>query len=155
MTIAHRPTVTALSAAWAITVLWLWPRAVRAGTLAGEVKAFDWSSLGYACALGLLGGFLALIVALASDTRVVKEILEEGLRNALVSPIGGAIAYLLLEGLASLSERYHFSTVVRFLVIVGAGYAGIAFFTWVRGVTAQGAVSVGEWLVNRFKPKGT
>lgn len=153
MTIAHRPTVTALTGAWAVVALWLWPRAVRAGTLAGEVKAFDWPSLGYACALGLLGGVLALIVALATDGRVVKEVLGESLRNAMVSPIGGALAYLMLESLASMSERYHFSTVTRFLVIVGAGYAGIAFFTWVRGVAARGAAGFGEWLVVRFKAK--
>ena len=149
----HRFTVTALTSAWAFLALWLWPRAVRAGTLANEFKAFDWLSLGYAGALGLLGGILALIVALATDHRVVKEVFKEGGRNALVSPIAGCTAYLVLEGLASFGPTYQFTTVIRFLVIVGAGYAGISFFVWARGVVAQGAGGLGQWLVNRFTPK--
>jgi hypothetical protein len=151
MKIAHRPTVASLAVAWCCCVLWLWPRAVRAGTLSTEVKAYDWASLGYACALGLLGGVLALIVALATDRRVVLEVLTEGGRNAIVSPIAGGAAYLLLEALAGL-DWLHAPTMVRFLVIVGSGWAGIAFFLWTREVAGKGATKFGEWLVARGTP---
>lgn len=151
MNIAHRPTVTGLATAWCFAVLWLWPRAVRAGTLSSDMKAYDWASLGYACALGLLGGVLALIVALATDRRVVTQVLGEGVRNALVSPIAGAVAYLALEAVTAL-QWWQAPTVARFLLIVGAGWAGIAFFEWVRSLASRGAVRVGEWLVAGGKP---
>jgi hypothetical protein len=146
--IEHAKAVVWLFSTWCIAVAWLWPHAVRAGTLSADLRVYDWSSLGYAAALGLLGGLLALIVALATDHRVLMEVLKESLRNALVSPIAGTAAYLLLEAMGSLGWLM-LPAVGRFLVIMGSGWAGIAFFIWARDVASKGATAFGQWLVAR------
>jgi hypothetical protein len=146
--IEHAKAVVWLFATWCISLAWLWPHAVQAGTLSADLRVYDWHSLGYAAALGLLGGLLALIVALATDHRVLMEVLTESLRNALVSPIAGAAAYLLLESMNGMGWIM-LPSVGRFLVIMGSGWAGIAFFVWARGAVSIGAVEVGKWLVSR------
>jgi hypothetical protein len=148
--IAHFRTVSALSFAWTFALFWVFPRAVQAGTLSSDITVYDWISLAYACALGLLGGCLSLIVALASDRRVVGEVLLEGGRNALVSPIAGAAAYLMVDAAASMGW-VGLSPVTRFLVIVGAGWAGVAFFVWARDLAGKAATTFAEWVINRGK----
>lgn len=137
--------------AWCWALLWLWPRAARADALSREFRLYDWGSLGYAAALGLLGGALALIVALATDRRVVREVLAEGARNALVSPIAGAAAYLMLKAAAA-EGWLTLATEPRFLLIVGAGWAGIAFFAWLRESAGRAAAALAEWVINRRAP---
>lgn len=146
--IAHARALLFAFPTWCIALLWLWPRAVQAEALAKEVRGYDWPSLGYAAALGLLGGCLALIYALATDRRVVVEVLKEAGRNALVSPLAGLVAYMLLKALAAL-DWLTLSTEPRFVVIVGAGWAAIAFIEWVRAMAAKGATNVGGWLLTR------
>lgn len=140
-----------LSVCWVWTALWLWPLAVSAGTLSADVNVYDWTSLGYAGALGLLGGVLALIVALATDRRVVREVLGEGVRNAIVSPIAGGVAYLLLESAAA-AGWYTAPAMVRFACLVGAGWAGSAFFVWLRAGVARLAAALADRLVAKGKP---
>jgi hypothetical protein len=149
--IAHARIVSASMFAWSVTLLWIFPRAVLAGTLSSDISVYDWVSLSYACGLGLLGGCLSLIVALASDRRVVGEVLLEGARNALVSPIAGAAAYLMVDSVTSMGW-IGLSPVARFLVIVGAGWAGVAFFVWARDTAAKAATALAEWVINRGKP---
>lgn len=148
MKFAHARALLVALPSWLMAALWLWPRWVRAQALSNEVRLYDWTSLGFAAALGLLGGFLALLVALATDRRVVVDVLAEGSRNALVSPIAGAAAYAMLKAAAALSW-FTLPTEPRFLVIVGAGWAGIAFFQWARETAAKGAKALAEWYIGR------
>ena len=148
MKIAHARLVFWLLLLWAGAVLALWPLAVRAGTLSDDAKLYDWLSLSFAGGFGILGGVLALIVALATDDRVVSHILREGLRNIIVSPIGGAVAYLLIEWSTSLAG-FNLSPVGRFVVIGGSGWAGVAFFVWVRDGAKRMAVSFANWVIKQ------
>jgi hypothetical protein len=148
MKIAHARAVLVALPVWFYSLVWLWPRAARAESrLSPQFWTFDWASLGYACMLGLLGGGLALIVALASDRRVVVEVLKESARNAMVSPIAGAAAYLVLKGAAAMNW-FVLSTEPRFLVIVASGWAGIAFFQWVLNLVGAGAGQVRDGLID-------
>jgi hypothetical protein len=151
MKIAHAWAVSILSSAWFMAALWLWPHAAQAGTLSSDFGLYDWVSLGYAALLGLMGGMLALIVALASDRRVVMQVLKEGLRNALVSPIAGMAAYLLVDALNGIGW-VTLPSGGRFLVIVGGGWAGIAFFVWARETAGKASVVLGDWLVRKGRP---
>lgn len=144
---AHGRTLTIAVLCWSACLLWLWPRAVLAGTLSQEVKGYDWTSLGYACALGALGGALALIVALATDSRVVTAVLKESLRNALVSPIAGAVVYVGQEAAISSHWLEGLSPIVRFLAIVGGGWAGIALLQWVRQLGGKLLELAADWIV--------
>lgn len=148
MRIAHIKEVLALSIAWASTILWLWPGAAYARPLSSDMGSYDWTSLGYAAGLGFMGGILALIVSLAMDRRIVIEVVSEGLRNALVSPIAGMSAYLIFEAMTGL-DWITAPSGVRFLMIVGSGWAGIAFFIWVRGISAQLANSFAQWIIKK------
>lgn len=150
--IEHVRAVAVAVPTWCWAFLWLWPRAAAADALSAEFLLYDWWSLAYAAGLGLLGGALAMIVALATDRRVVLQVLTESGRNAVVSPIAGAAAYLGLKALTAAGWIPALTTEPRFLLIVGAGWAGIAFFRWVRGIAGQGAASLATWLVNRSKP---
>jgi len=151
MKIQHSASVSVLSSAWAVVALWLWPRAVQAGPLSGDFGVYDWTSLAYAALLGLMGGALALIVALATDRRVVLQVLGEGLRNALVSPIAGMAAYLMADAVSGMGW-VTLPSGGRFLVIVGSGWAGIAFFAWARETAGKAASALGDWLVKRGQP---
>lgn len=136
--------IAVLLPGWLACASWLWPLAAHAATLGDELRVYDWPSLGYAGALGLLGGTLALIVALATERRVVLEIVLEGVRNAIVSPIAGAGCYALVKSAAALGW-FTLSTEPRFLLIVAAGYAGIAAIDWARGFTRRGADAFEGW----------
>lgn len=148
MKIAHAKWVCGLTLMWFGLVLALWPAAVKAGTLSADIKLYDWLSLSYAAAFGVLGGVLALIVALATDTRVVTHVLLEGVRNIIVSPIGGAAAYLLIQAAVDMTGL-DLSPVGRFIVIGGSGWAGVAFFGWARDVAGKGATALAQWIISR------
>jgi hypothetical protein len=148
--IHHARAIAVAVPAWCWALFWLWPRALRAESLSRDFRLYDWNSLIYAALLGLLGGALALIVALATDRRVVLEVFKESGRNALVSPIAGAAAYLLLNAAGAMGW-FTASTEPRFLLIVGSGWAGIAFFQWIASVAGKGAAAVGDWLITRGK----
>lgn len=150
MKFAHAPLLSALVPAWVSALLWVVPHAAKADTLSVEFHRYDWLSLLYAGALGLLGGGLALIVALASDKRVVREVWSESWRNALVSPIAGAAMFLCLKALAGLGWL-SLTVEPRFALIVGAGWAGIAFFAWGREFAGKAAAAFSEWAINRGK----
>lgn len=150
MKLAHARETAAAVLTWCAALMWLWPRAALAdAALSAEFRLYDWWSLLYAACLGLLGGSLALIVALATDRRVVFEVFKESGRNAVVSPIAGAAAYLGLKALAAFGWLPVLSTEPRFLVIVGCGWAGIAFFGWVRAAAGQGAATLAAWLARK------
>ena len=150
MKLAHARAFSICLFVWWACLLWLWPRAVRAETLSVELRLYDWASVGYAAGLGLLGGALALIVALASDRRVVMQVLSEGGRNAIISPIAGAGAYMALKACAALGW-FTVSTEPRFLVIVVAGYAGTAAIQWAGETASKVAGALRERLVNFTK----
>lgn len=145
--LAHARAVLVAVPVWTFLFAWLWPRAVRAEALSAEIFLFDWKSLGYACALGLLGGVLSLIVALATDRRVVTEVIKESARNALVSPIAGAAMYAFLKW-AGAADWFTLTTEPRFGLIVAAGYAGIAAILWLQGLIGAGAPRMKDGLID-------
>ena len=149
--IQHAKAVAWLFGFWCLAVVWLWPHAVMAGTLSADVKVYDWWSLLLAAAIGVLGGILALIVALATDHRALLEVTKEGLRNITVSPFGGMVAYLVLEAVSSLGWVV-LPAVLRFLVIGACGYAGIAFFVWAKVMAGRVAGAFGDWLIKKGQP---
>lgn len=119
--------------------------------LHNEILSYDWISLGDAAGLGLVGGAVALVVALATDKRVVGEVVREGIRNVIVAPLAGVGAYLLIESAVSLDWVSDLPPVTRFVIIAAAGWAGIGFFVWLRGLAAQAAVAVAEWSIGKLK----
>jgi hypothetical protein len=161
MKFAHTRALALALPAWTFAVAWVWPRAARAEALSSEVHTYDWTSVAYAGGLGLLGGGLALMVALATDKRVVTEVFRESARNAFVSPLGGILAFPCLKAGTAL-DLFSLTTEPRFLVIVASGYAGIALIEWVRSLFTAGAPRVRDgliewgvsWLKGRSGPKG-
>jgi hypothetical protein len=147
----HSKSVISLSISWVWAVVWMWPYAVSAGTLTGDLRAYDYTSLGWGAALGLLGGLLALIVALATDRRVVSQVLTESLRNALVSPIAGAAAFLALEGMVGMGWFFP-PPVGRFLILIASGWAGTAFFVAIQGFVAVNFKAFLDILSAKVKP---
>lgn len=148
MKVANARAVLTAALLWLAGLAWLWPRAVRAESLSDEARLYDWASLLYAGGLGLAGGLLALIVALATERRVVREVAAEGARNAIVSPIAGAGSYMVLKAFASLGW-FTVSTEPRFLLIVIAGYAGIAAVQWARGIVGEAAGEVRDRILKK------
>jgi hypothetical protein len=148
MKLAHARAVAVLSLAWVGAALWLVPLAAQAQALSDEVAGYDWTSLGWGAVLGLLGGLLQLIVALASDRRILLQVLLEAGRNTLVSPIAGAAMYLGIKTLTAM-HWLAVDTEARFLLIVAAGWAGVEFFRWAKGLAKKVAGEIGAWLVSR------
>lgn len=119
-----------------------------ARTLREDLLQYDWISLGDAAGIGVAGGVMALVVSLATDKRIVKDILLESVRNLVVSPIGGAGAYLAMDAMST-SGWVDFPTVLRFLIIAIAGWAGVALFVWAKSLVTSLSVVVAEWIIKR------
>ena len=106
-------------------LLWLWCFAGltwAANTFAQDVRGYDWESLLWGAAAGLLGGALRTILTLATDSRVVLDILRESWKDAIVALIGGGVAYALVQAAASL-HLFEVSRDLRMLIIVGFGWS--------------------------------
>lgn len=145
MKIAHTSLVSILSIVWLVMAAILWPLSAYAASLSADVKVYDWLSLLAACGIGMLGGLGALIVALASDEKVVLHVTRDSLRNMIVSPIAGAAVYLLIEAM----EDLNLTPGKRFFAIGFAGWAGIEFFVRGRKVALEWLDSVAKWIINR------
>jgi len=122
-------------------------------TTAQELMQYDWQSFFMAALAGLLGGFLRTILTLASEKRVVLDILRESWKDCLVAVVGGGIVYLILQALSSLNY-FVIPRDVRILLIVGAGFSR---GRWL-GIVEKGAndlVARGRGIVRGDTPPAT
>lgn len=67
-------------------------------TFAEDVAAYDWISLLFAGAAGLLGGAGRTILTLVSDKQFVGNLRWVLLKDLVVALIGGGFAYLCIQG---------------------------------------------------------
>ena len=91
-------------------------------TFAQDVLGYDYMSLAFAAAAGLFGGAARTIFTLASDKLVVLSIWREFLKDAVVAVVGGAVAYVVVQGLNGL-DWVHVPRDLRMLIVVGAGWS--------------------------------
>lgn len=67
-------------------------------TLAQDLASYDWASLALAFAAGLVGGAGRTILTLASGYQLVGNIRLVLLKDMVVALIGGAFAFLCIQG---------------------------------------------------------
>ncbi|MEN9885702.1 MAG: hypothetical protein RL758_280 [Pseudomonadota bacterium] len=99
----------------------------RATTLAQGMREFDVESLAWSLKIGLLGGFLSLILKLAMDRRPVLELAKESWRALIISATAGLLAHVVLAasgdmGWLTLTGSFYFAAVLL------AGFAPVSFF---------------------------
>ncbi|MDP9902603.1 hypothetical protein [Variovorax ginsengisoli] len=98
-------------------------------TLAQDLIAYDWMSLAFAAAAGLLGGAARTIFTLVSERALVGNVRTLLLKDLVVALIGGAAMYLAIQGYNSWASAIPYITLppiardLRVLLIVGAGFS--------------------------------
>ncbi|SFF05135.1 hypothetical protein [Paracidovorax wautersii] len=98
-------------------------------TFAEDVATYDWLSLVFALAAGLLGGAGRTVITLVSQTTVVGNTRVLLLKDLVVALIGGGVAYLCIQGYNSFAGGItmmslpHITRDLRVLVILAAGYS--------------------------------
>ncbi len=98
-------------------------------TFAQDVAAYDWLSLVFALAAGLLGGAGRTVLTLVSQTTVVGNTRVLLLKDLVVALIGGGVAYLCLQGWNSFAGAFSLVALpvvtrdLRVLIILAAGYS--------------------------------
>lgn len=148
--LAHERAVALILPLWLLGLAWLTPRMAIAATVASYdqgARAYNWLALGLAAGTGLWGGVLMLILALSMDQRVVTQVLREGLRNAVASPITGMFGYGLLEG-SRVMGWYSPTFEVSFLVITLFGMAGVKLVAFAQSIARAGAPKVRDGLID-------
>ena len=98
-------------------------------TLAQDLIAYDWMSLVFAAAAGLLGGAARTIFTLVSERAIVGNVKTLLLKDLVVAVIGGAAMYLAIQGYNSavgvmtIIALPPIARDLRVLLIVGAGFS--------------------------------
>lgn len=98
-------------------------------TFAEDVAAYDWMSLVFAAAAGLLGGAARTIFTLVSERAIVGNVKTLLLKDLVVAILGGAIMYLAIQGYNSAASAITMISLpgitrdLRVLFIVGAGFS--------------------------------
>lgn len=98
-------------------------------TLAQDIIQYDWLSLLFAIAAGLLGGAARTIYTMVSSQSVVGNIKTLLMKDLIVAMIGGAAMYLFVQGWNSWTSSMTSITLpgiqrdLRVLFIVGAGFS--------------------------------
>ena len=113
-------------------------------TLAQDMRATDFESIVWAGAAGLLGGIFRTVLTLASKRVAVWRVPPEAKFDAVVAVIAGIAAYFVVQGVSSGIQAYWNAAGVprdlRQLVVVGAGWLGLGFFS---RLDRLGTVAVG------------
>lgn len=121
-----RPLYSRLIAAWLACysgLLW------ASTTFAQDVQAYDWLSLVFALAAGLLGGAGRTVITLVSQASVVPNTRVLLLKDLVVALVGGGVAYLCVQGYNSAASSITLVTLppvtrdLRVLIILAAGYS--------------------------------
>ena len=117
-------------------------------TLSQDVRAYDWESLAWAGAAGLLGGVGRFILSLASDQNVVLRIPPGWWRGVLASVLAGLAGYVVVQGAAAVVVAYWSPSGIprdaRTLILVGAGWMGLRFFGQLDVMGAAVATRIGK-----------
>lgn len=98
-------------------------------TFAQDILAYDWMSLLFAAAAGLLGGAARTIFTLVSERALVGNVKTLLLKDLVVAVFGGALMYLAIQGYNSAAASItlvKMPTVVqdlRVLLILWAGFS--------------------------------
>lgn len=145
---AHGRVLSILTPLWLLWVVWLFPRLSYAGSLDYDqgIRDLNWSAIGLAALTGFAGGFGMLILALATDKRVVRAVMREGLRNALASPIMGLLAYGVLQAVSSFGWRIPFE--VSFVAVLVAGMAAVSLWAFITSTASAGAPAARNGLID-------
>lgn len=82
-------------------------------TLAQDLAAFDWASLGLACAAGLLGGAGRTLITMISFKALVGNLKYVLAKDLMVALIGGGFALICVEGWNEMAAAMHEIDLVR------------------------------------------
>jgi hypothetical protein len=98
-------------------------------TFAQDVHNYDWVSLLFALAAGLLGGAARTILTLVSERELVGHVRLVLVKDLVVALMGGGVAYLLIQGYNAWSASLSMVSLpavtrdFRVLLIVAAGFS--------------------------------
>ncbi|QHJ00129.1 hypothetical protein GT347_20375 [Xylophilus rhododendri] len=121
-----RPTINLALIAWLAgysTLTW------ASSTYAQDILAFDWMSLLFAAASGLLGGAARTILTMISPRALVGNVAVLLMKDLIVALFGGAVVYMLIQGYNSWAGSLTVVTLppiardLRVLLVVAAGYS--------------------------------
>jgi hypothetical protein len=106
---------------WVACYSWLvHVHAAGLGPFRQEVYAYDYESLAWAAAFGLMGGVFRTILSLMSEKVILLSIWRTMSRDLVFALIGGAAVYVLVEWLATVMPGV-FGKELRMLAILVAG----------------------------------
>jgi hypothetical protein len=125
-----------LTHVWLLLFIYTYPRAIQAATFAEDMRDYDYESILWAIATGLLGGFARTLVSLASDKVIVSNVWREAAKDAVVSIIAGGAALVFLEALRSVYWQ-SMPSAVRFAIILFAGASRVSFFGYLNKFITQ------------------
>jgi len=125
-----------LTHVWLLLLIYTYPRAIQAATFAEDMRDYDYESILWAIATGLLGGFARTLVSLASDKVIVSNVWREACKDAVVSIIAGAAALVFLEALRSVYWQ-SMPSPARFAIILFAGASRVSFFGYINRFVTQ------------------
>lgn len=104
--------------------------------LAQEAKAYDYESLAWAAAFGLMGGVFRTILSLMSERVILLNIWRTMARDLVFALIGGAAVYVFVQWLATLLPNI-FGKELRMLAILIAGASRGRWQDFLAGVATD------------------
>ncbi|MCZ2496449.1 hypothetical protein GN316_06750 [Xylophilus sp. Kf1] len=98
-------------------------------TYAQDILAFDYMSLVFAAASGLLGGAARTIITMISPRALVGNVKVLLMKDLVVALVGGAVVYMVIQGYNAGVASMTWVTLppiardLRVLLVVAAGYS--------------------------------
>ena len=117
-----------------LILLWLWSytklvSAAALGPFSEDVQGYDFESLLYAAATGLLGAAGRTIYALASDRVIVGSLWRQTLKDMVIASLGGMVAFGFVTFCAPFAPSI-LTREARMLIIVAVGASGGRWVNW-------------------------
>ena len=124
------PQITRHHVVVALMVLWalLFVRTVQAATLNEFMGGYDQNLFQWAAASAILGGGIRTILSLESDKRVVRDIIQTAMWDAIKSLVAGMLAFVFIQAIRS--SGFLIPSEIRFTAVLVAGWARMAAFDW-------------------------
>lgn len=142
--------VSALAFFWLVCYTRFVYAAIVLAPLSQDVKGFDFESMLTAMGAGLLGGAGRTIYSLASERIVVGSLWREGIKDATLALMGGAVAWFVVTYLSNF-----FPTILtrefRMLAIVAAGASRGKWADWVGGFVSDGLAALKSRIVGNIR----